>query len=173
MAIRQGLCFSQYIMKLLAKNFYSPSQVTQSATLGMQWLSSAVVFYDLIYIVYCKFYARGSNVLLIMPSPPPGPQSNLERWSIVFFTRPGNSVVLRALVDESTMIDDAVAGTPEKKFETGSTALDWFSRRIRNQRINNRKVLLRMSFFIIPITDLESQGPETWMASRGTEQIEV
>jgi len=94
-----------------------------------------------------------SNLHRVLP--PPGVQSNLERWSIVFFTRPGNSVVLRALVDESQMIDHAVAGTPEKKFETGSTALDWFSRRIRNQRINNRK------------------GPETWMASRGTEQIEV
>jgi len=82
---------------------------------------------------------------------PPGAQSRFDRWSLVYFTRPGNSVMLRALVDESPMIADAVAKTPEKNFETGSTSYDWFTRRIKNQRINNRK------------------GPETWRASRGTE----
>jgi len=83
--------------------------------------------------------------------PPPGEQGKFERWSLVFFTRPGNSVLLRALVEDSPMIAESVARTPEKNFETGSTAFDWFSRRIRNQRMKNRK------------------GPETWMASRGTE----
>jgi isopenicillin N synthase-like dioxygenase len=83
--------------------------------------------------------------------PPPGAQSHLERWSLVFFTRPGNSVVLRALVDESPMIAEAVARAPDKNFETGSTSAEWFARRIKNQRIKNRK------------------GPETWLASRGTE----
>jgi isopenicillin N synthase-like dioxygenase len=82
---------------------------------------------------------------------PPGAQSCFDRWSLVYFTRPGNSVMLRALVDESAMIADAVARMPEKNFETGSTSYDWFTRRIKNQRIKNRK------------------GPETWRASRGTE----
>ncbi|KAF8167150.1 hypothetical protein B0H34DRAFT_680461 [Crassisporium funariophilum] len=94
-----------------------------------------------------------SNLHRVLP--PPGTQAGIERWSLVYFMRPENSVILRALVEESTMIADAVARTPDKNFETGSTALEWFSRRIRNQRIKNRT------------------GPETWMASRGTERIEV
>ncbi|KAH9486019.1 2-oxoglutarate-dependent dioxygenase [Psilocybe cubensis] len=87
--------------------------------------------------------------------PPPGQQSGLERWSLVFFTRPGNSSVLTALTQDSPTIAESVRSAPPGKYETGSTAFEWFSRRIKNQRINNRK------------------GPETWMASRGTEQIEV
>ncbi|GLB43791.1 putative clavaminate synthase-like protein [Lyophyllum shimeji] len=83
--------------------------------------------------------------------PPPGAQSAHERWSLVYFTRPGNSVVLRALVEDSPLIAQAVAKTPEKNFETSATSLEWFTRRIKNQRIKNRT------------------GPETWMASRGTE----
>jgi len=82
---------------------------------------------------------------------PPGSQANLERWSLVFFTRPGNSVVLRALTEDSPLVAEAVKKTPEKNFETGSTAEEWFRRRIKYQRLNNRT------------------GPETWMASRGTE----
>ncbi|TFK62217.1 Clavaminate synthase-like protein [Pluteus cervinus] len=103
--------------------------------------------------------------------PPPGAQGDYERWSLVFFTRPGNSVILRALVEDSEMVRNAVnratakangngkeTTVPQKApvtFETGSTAEEWFARRVRNQRINNRT------------------GPETWIASRGTEQIEV
>ncbi|KDR86135.1 hypothetical protein GALMADRAFT_205313 [Galerina marginata CBS 339.88] len=95
-----------------------------------------------------------SNLHRVLP--PPGAQAGQERWSLVFFIRPGNSVVLRALAEDSAMIADAVRASPDSsKFDTGSTALDWFSRRIRNQRINNRK------------------GPETWKASRGTERIEA
>jgi len=82
---------------------------------------------------------------------PPGAQSQFERWSLVYFTRPGNDIQLRALVEDSQVIADAVAATPDKNFETGSTSLDWFSRRIKNQRLKNRT------------------GPETWMNSRGTE----
>ncbi|KAG6829272.1 hypothetical protein H0H92_005092 [Tricholoma furcatifolium] len=93
----------------------------------------------------------GYNSLSPRIKPPPGDQKAFERWSLVFFTRPGNSVPLRALVEESSLIAEAVAKTPEKNFETGATSYDWFTRRIKNQRINNRK------------------GPETWMASRGTE----
>ena len=73
-------------------------------------------------------------------STPPGAQANYERWSLVFFTRPGNSVMLHALTDQSSMIADAVEKAPENKFNTGSTSLEWFSRRIKNQRIANRKV---------------------------------
>ncbi|KAG5335519.1 hypothetical protein C0989_001181, partial [Termitomyces sp. Mn162] len=71
--------------------------------------------------------------------PPPGIQAPYERWSLVFFTRPGNSVILRALVEDSEMIARAVNETPERNFESGSTASEWFSRRIKNQRIGNRK----------------------------------
>ncbi|KAI0637480.1 Clavaminate synthase-like protein [Trametes polyzona] len=83
--------------------------------------------------------------------PPPKEQGYYERWSLVFFTRPGHSVVLRPLTDESPVIAEAVAKLPPGKYETGATSKDWFSRRIRNQRIKNRT------------------GPETWRASRGTE----
>jgi hypothetical protein len=64
----------------------------------------------------------------------------------VFFTRPGDEVVLRALVDESQIIADAVVKAAEKNFDTGATAHEWFSRRIRNQRINNRKVVFYYIF---------------------------
>jgi hypothetical protein len=74
-------------------------------------------------------------------SPPPGEQAKHERWSLVFFTRPGNSIALRALVDESPLIAEAVAMLPEQNFETNSTSYEWFTRRIKNQRINNRTVL--------------------------------
>ncbi|KAG6908557.1 hypothetical protein DXG01_004190 [Tephrocybe rancida] len=83
--------------------------------------------------------------------PPPGEQGAFERWSLVFFTRAGNSVTLRALVEDSSLIAQAVANSPDKNFETGSTSLEWITRRLRNRKINNRK------------------GPETWMAGRGTE----
>ncbi|KAK0436293.1 hypothetical protein EV421DRAFT_1833024 [Armillaria borealis] len=83
--------------------------------------------------------------------PPPGPQSHFDRWSLVFFTRPGHSVILRALVEDSPLIADAVRNTPEKNFETGQTAKEWFVRRAKYGRVKNRV------------------GPETWIASRGTE----
>ncbi|KAJ7491422.1 hypothetical protein B0H11DRAFT_2009023 [Mycena galericulata] len=87
---------------------------------------------------------------------PPGAQGNLYRFSLVYFTRPGNSVILRALADESPLIAAAVASAPDPtKYDTGVTSLDWFTRRIKNQRVKNRK------------------GPETWMASRGTEHTEL
>ncbi|KAJ6609556.1 hypothetical protein B0H10DRAFT_2063844 [Mycena sp. CBHHK59/15] len=86
---------------------------------------------------------------------PPGEQGKLYRFSLVYFTRPGNSVVLRALTDDSPLIAKAVAAASDPaKYDTGVTAFDWFTRRIKNQRIKNRK------------------GPETWMASRGTEHTE-
>ncbi|KAF9235059.1 hypothetical protein BU15DRAFT_78435 [Melanogaster broomeanus] len=90
-----------------------------------------------------------SNIHRVVP--PPGIQGDHERWSLVFFTRPGNSKTLRALVEDSPFIAESVKDYLENHFETGSTAAAWFARRVKYQRINNRK------------------GPETWAASRGTE----
>ncbi|KAL4063824.1 hypothetical protein J3A83DRAFT_4285270 [Scleroderma citrinum] len=72
--------------------------------------------------------------------PPPGAQSELERRSLVFFTRPNNTQVLHALVEDSPMIAESVKQHPEGKFNTGSTAGEWFSRRTKYQRLNNRTV---------------------------------
>ncbi|KAK0207267.1 hypothetical protein IW262DRAFT_664000 [Armillaria fumosa] len=90
-----------------------------------------------------------SNLHRVLP--PPGPQSHHDRWSLVFFTRPGNSVVLRALVEDSPRIAQVVRNAPEKTFESGETAKEWFARRVKYRTLNNRV------------------GPETWKASRGTE----
>lgn len=90
-----------------------------------------------------------SNIHRVVP--PPGAQAGYERWSLVFFTRPTSSKVLRALVESSPIIVDAVKKQPDKNFQSGSTAAEWLARRVRNQRINNRR------------------GPDTWTASRGTE----
>ncbi|KAG1848549.1 hypothetical protein DFJ58DRAFT_890185 [Suillus subalutaceus] len=90
-----------------------------------------------------------SNIHRVVP--PPGVQAEYERWSLVFFTRPGNMKVLRALVESSHIIAEAVKKQPDRNFETDSTAAEWFARRIKYQRINNRT------------------GPESWAASRGTE----
>ena len=72
--------------------------------------------------------------------PPPKEQGKHERWSLVFFTRPGNSQVLRSLADESTLIAEAAANDTTGRFNTDSTAAEWFARRIKNQRIKNRTV---------------------------------
>jgi len=99
-----------------------------------------------------SFFSGGvlrSNMHRVLP--PPGAQSTYERWSIVFFTRPGDSKILRALVESSPTIAASVAANPGRKFDAGVTAKEWFARRVRNQRIANRT------------------GPETWMSSRGTE----
>ncbi|KAJ7910239.1 hypothetical protein B0H13DRAFT_2251305 [Mycena leptocephala] len=92
-----------------------------------------------------------SNLHRVVQVPPPGAQSQFERWSLVYFTRPGNDVQLRALVEDSPLIADAVSRAPDRNFETGCTSLQWFTRRIKNQRMKNQT------------------GPETWMSSRGTE----
>ncbi|KAJ7075519.1 hypothetical protein B0H15DRAFT_925443 [Mycena belliarum] len=82
---------------------------------------------------------------------PPGSQGTLPRASLVYFHRPADLVVLRALTDASPLIADAVGRAPDpRKFEPGVTALEWLMRRTRYQRITNYK------------------GPESWMASRGT-----
>ncbi|KAH8104890.1 Clavaminate synthase-like protein [Phellopilus nigrolimitatus] len=86
--------------------------------------------------------------------PPPGAQAMYERWSLVFFTRPGNNVPLRMLKDASEMIKNAAERmTLEERhrFETNATAGEWLARRKKNRRIRNRI------------------GPETWQESKGME----
>ncbi|THV05873.1 Clavaminate synthase-like protein [Dendrothele bispora CBS 962.96] len=95
-----------------------------------------------------------SNIHRVVP--PPGDQSKLDRWSLVFFFRPGNSVLLRALTEQSPIIADAVNNADESiNFNPGETAEEWFVRRSKYQLLSNRK------------------GPETYMASRGTEMGRV
>jgi isopenicillin N synthase-like dioxygenase len=80
---------------------------------------------------------------------PPGEHT---RWSLVFFTRPGESMVLEPMANLSEAVAEAISKPENARFQTGgTTAGEWFARRIKNQRIKNRK------------------GPETWKASRGTE----
>ncbi|KIJ30337.1 hypothetical protein M422DRAFT_36625 [Sphaerobolus stellatus SS14] len=82
--------------------------------------------------------------------PPPGEQGKYERWSLVYFLRPAFESVMEPLV-QSPLVAEAVK---KKPVDIGNvTAGEWFSRRIKNQRVANRT------------------GPETWRASRGTEHI--
>ncbi|RDB23591.1 Oxidoreductase vrtI [Hypsizygus marmoreus] len=87
--------------------------------------------------------------------PPPLAQSYYERWSLVFFTRPADSVYLKALVDESDMISQAVAQDTEHDYNPGVTAAQWFARRQSKWRTDNRK------------------NVEGYLASRGTEHIKT
>ncbi|KLO18728.1 Clavaminate synthase-like protein [Schizopora paradoxa] len=85
---------------------------------------------------------------------PPGEQAYFERWSLVFFLRPGADILLRPLTEESSIIAEAVNNVSEderKRFYPGCTAIEWFTRRIKMQRMKNR------------------MGPESWQASRGME----
>jgi len=86
--------------------------------------------------------------------PPPGEQAAHTRWSLVYFSRPGNSIVLEPLTSSSPMIAKALSDLPrdeQEKLYTGSTAADWHKRRVKGRRIKNY------------------EGPRSWMASRGTE----
>ncbi|KAF8172418.1 hypothetical protein K438DRAFT_1851637 [Mycena galopus ATCC 62051] len=73
---------------------------------------------------------------------PPGAQGSLPRFSLVYFTRPSSSVLLRALTSESPMIATAVknASNPEE-FDPGPgvTAGEWVTRRLRSGRAANFK----------------------------------
>ncbi|KAF7288796.1 Alternative oxidase [Mycena chlorophos] len=81
---------------------------------------------------------------------PPGLQGTHTRFFLVLFTRPANSVVLRSLEDLSPVVAGAVATSSDpSKYKPGVTAFEWFTRRVKNQRVKNRK------------------GSETWIASRG------
>lgn len=156
MAIYQGLSNSPGIETQVLICGHSQFLGMLSAISATQWPSSVVVFSARTCTELCKcrdhqliLIPRADCSLLIFRSTPPGEQAKHERWSLVFFTRPGNSVVLRALTEDSPMIAAAVqkAGDPAK-YETGATSLEWFSRRIKNQRINNRTVG-RVSFRLV------------------------
>ncbi|KZT27609.1 Clavaminate synthase-like protein [Neolentinus lepideus HHB14362 ss-1] len=86
--------------------------------------------------------------------PPPGDQSCLERWSVVYFTRPAYNVPLKALTEESFLIAEAASKAPAGKYNTGETAGEWVSRRIKYHRLKNRT------------------GPESWRANRGVEEMQ-
>ena len=81
--------------------------------------------------------------------PPPKAQALYDRWSLVFFTRPGHSVVLEPRTKESALIAEAAAGAPEGRYATGATAEEWFRRRIQNQRIKNRTVSEHVLLFYV------------------------
>ncbi|CAL1694633.1 unnamed protein product [Somion occarium] len=87
-----------------------------------------------------------SNVHRVMP--PPGEQAKYTRYSIAYFSRPGNRIVLRALSNESKIIARAALRAPACEYEPGTTAGEWTARRIRNLRLKSR---------------------EGWIASQGTE----
>jgi hypothetical protein len=69
------------------------------------------------------------------------------------------------------MIAEAVKTHPNKNFETGSISFEGFRGRVKNQRIKNRKVssLFVKRHYCGCVDSNDNQGPETWMASRGTE----
>ncbi|KAI0036433.1 Clavaminate synthase-like protein [Vararia minispora EC-137] len=83
--------------------------------------------------------------------PPPKAQAAHERWSVVFHSRPGDHVVLEALSEKSEAIAKAVATAPPGQSSIGSTAGEWYARRMKNRLLVNRK------------------GRETYLASAGTE----
>ncbi|THH20531.1 hypothetical protein EW146_g849 [Bondarzewia mesenterica] len=88
---------------------------------------------------------------------PPKSQSTEVRWSLGFFTRPANNILLAPLVEESEIIAEVVARTPLGKDNPNfapQTAGEWSARRVKYMRRKNQK------------------GPQTWLASRGTEHAE-
>lgn len=123
-------------------DLYSQFLATQSVILGMLWPFSAEEFWGRICIGSCKYPSQLFRCRTGYDrSRPPGTQADYERWSLVFFTRPGNSVLLEPLANQSPMIAESVAKAPANKFHTGSTSFEWFTRRIKNQRIANRMVM--------------------------------
>ncbi|OCH93691.1 Clavaminate synthase-like protein [Obba rivulosa] len=90
-----------------------------------------------------------SNIHRVVP--PPSEQKKYERHSLVYFTRPEDSVILRP-VEGSQLISQEIAKNPEKNWDTSTTSKDWVARRISSTRAKNYK------------------SPEAWKAqARGTE----
>jgi isopenicillin N synthase-like dioxygenase len=88
--------------------------------------------------------------------PPPGSQSKYERWSLVYFSRPGNSTVLNALEDKSNIIAESVYKSDDPSiYRPGATAKDWFYRRQSKWRTDNKTRV------------------EAYLESRGTEHIKA
>ncbi|KAF8993182.1 hypothetical protein BDQ17DRAFT_1546173 [Cyathus striatus] len=63
----------------------------------------------------------------------PGDQAFLDRYSLVYFTRPGNDVVLRPLVKKKV--------EEPSKFDVGVTGIEWYLSRIRQFNNGNVKPL--------------------------------
>ncbi|EJD06945.1 Clavaminate synthase-like protein [Fomitiporia mediterranea MF3/22] len=83
----------------------------------------------------------------------PGMQGVHPRWSVVFFLRPSNNVLLRAL-DEGNIVKEALShmnSEERARYNPGVTQGEWFARRMKFTRLNNIK------------------SPETFLASRGME----
>ncbi|KAI0666079.1 Clavaminate synthase-like protein [Trametes maxima] len=94
-----------------------------------------------------------SNIHRVVP--PPGEQAQHERWSLVFFTRPNDDVVLRALTQQSAQIANAVEKAPLEKYAPEVTAKEWLVRRVGSQRVANYK------------------GAESWKERQGTEDTVI
>ena len=110
-----------------------------------------------------------SNLHRVVPAP--GAQSSHVRWSLVFFTRPGHDVHLRALVEDSPLVKDAIHDLKieeRARYEPNATSREWHARRVKYQRLSNRKVS-KYFFHSFRFFTLGHQGPETWKASRGME----
>lgn len=86
---------------------------------------------------------------MVLSRPPPLAQSHYERWSLVYFTRPGDSVPLRALVEESSIITEAVAKDADHNYDPGVTAAQWFARRQSKWRGDNKKVSLWLALVYV------------------------
>ncbi|THH10588.1 hypothetical protein EW145_g1230 [Phellinidium pouzarii] len=96
---------------------------------------------------------RLGGLQVLPPGSPTWQYATHVRWSTVYFTRPKSDAPLRALSDGTAIkeVVERISAEERKRFEPGVTASEWYARRIRNQRIKNRK------------------GPETYRASRGME----
>ncbi|EMD39822.1 hypothetical protein CERSUDRAFT_92312 [Gelatoporia subvermispora B] len=67
---------------------------------------------------------------------PPGEQSRYERQSLVYFTRPEDTVILRPLAG-SPIVADAVSKNPEKDWDKGVTSQEWIARRAKARKAAN------------------------------------
>ncbi|KAM5537782.1 hypothetical protein V8D89_008550 [Ganoderma adspersum] len=94
-----------------------------------------------------------SNIHRVVP--PPKDQAQYERWSLVFFTRPNDTVTLHHLADQSPQIATAISSAPPGKYTAGMTAEEWLMRRIRAQRVTQYK------------------GAESWRDRKGTEDTPI
>ncbi|EMD39591.1 hypothetical protein CERSUDRAFT_111901 [Gelatoporia subvermispora B] len=75
-----------------------------------------------------------SNIHRVIP--PPGEQSKYERQSLVYFTRPEDTTILRPLVS-SPAIAAAVSNNPEKDWDKGVTSQEWIARRASARKATN------------------------------------
>lgn len=89
---------------------------------------------------------------------PPKAQATLERWSLVYFHRPHNGVMLEALTADSVMIAGAVASSSHPdKFKTGETADAWMMRRVKMRRTKNMTVSSCLQFTLVKIPSLSGR----------------